>query len=68
MIANPCGSRKLITTRNRRMSARVITPLAAHSDDTTHPLLALLGSGHHPAASDNSSGSIRSEAAADGAH
>src|SRR5262249_51086778 len=36
-----CGSRKLIATRIRQMSTHVIMPLAAHSDDATHPLPAL---------------------------
>jgi hypothetical protein len=40
-----CGSRKLIATSNRLMSARVITRLAAHNGDATHRPLALLGSG-----------------------
>jgi hypothetical protein len=36
-----CGSRKPIATVNRQVGARVITPLAAHSGDATHPLLGL---------------------------
>jgi hypothetical protein len=78
-----CGSRKLVAIVNRQIGAHVITPLA-HSDDATHPLLALPGSGRRPVigpaavadnpwltpgvcASDDSSGSIRSGAAVDGA-
>jgi len=34
-----CRSRKLITTKNRQMDIRVITRLAAHNGDATHPLL-----------------------------
>ena len=34
-----CGSRKPVAPVNRRIGARAITPLTAHSDDATHPLL-----------------------------
>jgi hypothetical protein len=44
-----CGSRKLIATRNRQMSAHAITLLAAHRDEATHPRLGLPGSAQAPA-------------------
>jgi hypothetical protein len=40
-VPSACGSRKPVATINRQGSARVIMPLAAHSDDATHPLLEL---------------------------
>jgi hypothetical protein len=43
-----CGSRKLIATRNQQVVTRIITRLAAHSGDVTHPLLGLPGSAQPP--------------------
>jgi hypothetical protein len=40
-LASICGSRKPVATVNRQVGTRVITPLAAHSDDATHPPLRL---------------------------
>jgi hypothetical protein len=37
-IFHSCGSRKPVAPINRQVGARVITPLAAHSDDATRPL------------------------------
>src|SRR2546430_3718680 len=49
-VATPsCGSRKPVATVYRQVGACVITLLDAHSDDATHRLLALSGSGQRPA-------------------
>ena len=47
--ATTCGSRKPVATVHWQISAQVITPLAAHSDDATHPLLGLPRSVQAPA-------------------
>jgi hypothetical protein len=44
-----CGSRKPAATINPQVCAHVITPLAARSDDATHPLLGLPRSSQSPA-------------------